>query len=77
MLVAVASGALTAEELFAFCREHLAYFMVPRYIELTDALPKTPSLRVQKFLLREQGVGPRTWDCEQAGIRIRRPEVSV
>lgn len=76
-LVAVASEALTAEELFGFCRERLAYFMVPRYIELTDALPKTPSLRVQKYLLREQGVGPGTWDCEAAGIRIRRPEVSV
>ncbi len=40
----------------AHCEEQLAHFAVPRYIRICDALPKTPSQRVKKFVLREQGV---------------------
>ena len=50
--------------------------MVPRYVEVVEVLPKTPSLRVQKFVLREQGITATTWDCESEGIRIRRPEAT-
>ena len=50
------------EALLAHCERQLAYFAVPRYVRLVDALPKTPSQRVQKFVLREQGVTPDTFD---------------
>ena len=40
----------------------LPYFMVPRYIELFDTLPQTPSEKVRKKELRERGVTPNTWD---------------
>ena len=53
---------LTASELVRHCEEHLAGFMVPRYIEFIDTLPKTGTHRTQKRLLKQQGVGPRTWD---------------
>jgi carnitine-CoA ligase len=36
--------------------------MVPRFYELTDALPVTPTQRVRKFVLRERGNGPATYD---------------
>jgi crotonobetaine/carnitine-CoA ligase len=75
-LVAVPGGALTEAELFAFCLDGLPYYMVPRYVELVDELPKTPSLRVQKFRLREAGATEGTWDCERHGHRIRRPELA-
>ncbi|WP_433803226.1 AMP-binding protein [Actinomycetospora sp. CA-084318] len=63
---------LDPAELTAFLVDRLPYFMVPRYVEVTDALPKTPTHKVQKNLLRAAGVGPTTWDREAAGVRVTR-----
>ncbi len=57
-------SALTQERLAEFCTERLPAFMVPRYIELAAALPKTPTEKIEKFRLREQGVTTQTWDRE-------------
>lgn len=38
------------------------YFFVPRYVEVVDELPTTPTNKIQKFILRERGVGQATWD---------------
>jgi crotonobetaine/carnitine-CoA ligase len=40
----------------------LPYFAVPRYIDVLPDLPRTENGKVQKFKLRERGVGPQTWD---------------
>ena len=51
----------------------MPHFMVPRYYELIDALPKTTTMKVQKFLLRERGNTEDTWDLETHGrIRVTR-----
>src|SRR6266404_4670440 len=42
----------TAEEIIAFCREHLARFKVPRTV-VFGSLPKTSTGKIQKFVLRE------------------------
>jgi crotonobetaine/carnitine-CoA ligase len=63
---------LTPEELIAYCEERIAYFMIPRYLRFMDALPKTPTERVQKYQLREEGVTPDTWDREKAGYKLKR-----
>jgi crotonobetaine/carnitine-CoA ligase len=55
---------LTPEELIRHCEERMAKFMVPRYLEFRDALPKTETHRVQKSELKRAGVGPNTWDRE-------------
>ena len=66
---------LRIEELVAHCEQQLAHFAVPRYIRICDALPKTPSQRVQKFVLREQGVTEDTFDRgPRAGAAPRRKE---
>ena len=57
--------ALTPEALIEHCQQRMARFMLPRYLELRDALPKTGTLRVQKSLLKREGVGPKTWDRER------------
>jgi acyl-CoA synthetase (AMP-forming)/AMP-acid ligase II len=44
----------TAEELQEFCRARLARFKVPRAVEFIDALPRNPSGKVLKRVLREQ-----------------------
>ena len=46
------------EEIWSFCKPHLAAFKVPRYIEYRDELPKTPSSKVQKNILREESKQP-------------------
>jgi crotonobetaine/carnitine-CoA ligase len=49
-------------EITEFLQGRLAYFAVPRYIEFVPELPKTENGKVKKYLLRERGVGERTWD---------------
>jgi crotonobetaine/carnitine-CoA ligase len=74
MLVLTERGeGIDPRELYQRCCELLPYYMVPRYIRVVPELPKTPSLRVQKFLLRADGVTPDTWDAEAHGLRVRRP----
>jgi len=63
---------LTPEQLTAYCEERMAYFMVPRYIRIMQTLPKTPTERVEKYKLREEGVTPDTWDREKAGYKLKR-----
>jgi acyl-CoA synthetase (AMP-forming)/AMP-acid ligase II len=41
------------DELFAYCRQHLAPHKTPRYWTVLDEFPLTPSGKVQKFLLRK------------------------
>jgi fatty-acyl-CoA synthase len=48
-----AEAAATAEEIIAFCREHLARFKAPRTV-LFGLLPKTSTGKIQKFVLRER-----------------------
>jgi fatty-acyl-CoA synthase len=43
----------TAEELIAFCREHLAHYKCPDEIEF-GPLPKTSTGKIQKFRLRDR-----------------------
>ncbi|MBI2166228.1 MAG: ATP-dependent acyl-CoA ligase [Chloroflexi bacterium] len=60
------------EEVVYWCADRLAYFKVPRYVEFRDDLPRTPSLRVRKDLLRQEHDPTKgCFDREKAGIRIR------
>jgi crotonobetaine/carnitine-CoA ligase len=55
----------------------MAHFMVPRYVRVVPKLPKTPTQKVQKHLLRSDGITADTWDREKAGIRLRREGLSA
>jgi crotonobetaine/carnitine-CoA ligase len=59
-------------ELTHWMAERMPYFMVPRYIRFVDTLPKTPTERVQKVKLRDEGITPDTFDREAAGIVVKR-----
>jgi len=65
-VVLVPDAEVTEEALAAHCESLLPKFAVPRYVEFVDELPKTPTLRARKHLLRERGVTPTTWDREAA-----------
>jgi crotonobetaine/carnitine-CoA ligase len=59
-------------EVIRYCEPRLAYFAVPRFLEIADCLPLTPNGKVQKYVLRERGVSDRTWDREAAGLTVSR-----
>ncbi|MDX6008149.1 AMP-binding protein [Cupriavidus necator] len=59
---------LAHEALCRWSMESLPYFAVPRFYEFRDALPKTPTGRVQKYKLREDGCTPVTWDAWAIGL---------
>jgi crotonobetaine/carnitine-CoA ligase len=60
------------EDLVRFCASRMAYFMVPRYVEVLETLPKNPSQRIEKYKLRASGITAVTWDRERAGISLNR-----
>lgn len=52
VVVPKAGETLTAEELLAFCKERLASFKAPKYVFITDTLPRNPSGKILKRELR-------------------------
>ena len=69
VIVLKPGASLAPEELARFVNDNAPYFFVPRYIEIVEALPETPTGRVQKFVLRERGVTAETWDAVAAGFK--------
>ncbi len=56
---------LDLKELIGHCAENMAYFMVPRYVDVVEDIPRTGTFRVQKASMKKQGVTDRTWDREK------------
>ncbi|OBB98830.1 acyl-CoA synthetase [Mycobacterium sp. 852013-50091_SCH5140682] len=54
---------LTQEDILTHCRSHLAGFKTPKHIFFVDSLPKNPSGKLLKRLLRDQ------FDLEQGSVR--------
>lgn len=57
-----------------FAAVHMSYFMVPRFVEFIDALPKTASQKLEKYKLKQLAQAHRSelWDREQVGIAVKR-----
>ena len=62
---------LDPADLIHFLKPRMAHFMVPRYIRVLGDPPKTPTNKVEKYLLRKDGVTPDTFDRDAAGIVIK------
>ena len=57
--VTLKNGAIaTADEIIAFCREHMAHYKAPRTV-VFGPLPKTSTGKVQKYVLRQQAADLR------------------
>ncbi|MFW9874113.1 MAG: ATP-dependent acyl-CoA ligase, partial [Candidatus Thorarchaeota archaeon] len=63
---------MTPEELLDFCQGKMAYFMIPRYIDFVEKLPKSEVHRIMKRFLKERGVTETTYDREKEGYEINR-----
>ena len=73
----VPGSVIDPAELLAFLQPRLAHFMLPRYVRRLDDLPKTATHKVEKHLLRAQGVTADTWDREAAGVRVGREKLDT
>jgi carnitine-CoA ligase len=65
---------LSEAELVDHCIRNMAYYMVPRYVELVADLPKTMTEKIEKYKLKadaEQRLAT-IWDRERSGIVVRR-----
>ena len=71
VLVADKEHGVDIKKLTDFLSKRLAHFMVPRYFRLTDNLPKTPTQKIEKHILRTEGITSDTIDREELGITIK------
>jgi crotonobetaine/carnitine-CoA ligase len=56
---------LTGEQIIDYCVVNMPLFWVPNFIRFLDALPKTPTGRIEKYKLREEGVTKDTQNMEK------------
>ena len=73
LFVVTRSGtSIEPQDLCADLEGRMARFMVPRYIEIIDELPKTQATqRIIKADLRQRGLGPHTWDRQSQRFRTQ------
>jgi acyl-CoA synthetase (AMP-forming)/AMP-acid ligase II len=63
-LIVTDGTSVTAEEIIAHCREHLAGYKCPKRVEFRDSLPRTSTGKLQKFILRQD-----FWAGEERSIK--------
>lgn len=62
----------TAEEIARYVNNNAPHFFVPRYIDFVEGFPTTPNGKIQKYKLRDQGLGDGAWDAKSAGFKVQR-----
>jgi len=71
VIVCNEGGKVDPAEIISFCDERMAYFMVPRYIEFVQSIPRTGgSGRPVKEQLKQ--VTDKTWDRVREGVKTKR-----
>jgi fatty-acyl-CoA synthase len=54
---------LTADDVRDYCRENIAYYKAPEYVDFVEEYPMTASGKIQKYKLREAAV-------ERYGLKV-------
>jgi crotonobetaine/carnitine-CoA ligase len=71
-VVVVREGAdFDPADLMRFLIPRMPYFMVPKFVEVVPEMPRTPTQKVRKNVLRDSGIAG-AWDREGAGIVVTR-----
>lgn len=68
--------AIAASDIVEFLVPRMAHYMVPRYIRFMDVLPRTPTNKVQKYVIRDDGVTKDTWDRERSGYVLKKTRLT-
>jgi crotonobetaine/carnitine-CoA ligase len=67
---------LDPTDLVVWAAERLPHFMVPRYVRVVDELERTPSGKIRKRPIREDGTA-EAWDREAADVHVTRRGVRI
>jgi crotonobetaine/carnitine-CoA ligase len=70
--IETADGSVDHRALVEHCARRLAYFMVPRYLEVARDLPRTSLGKIRKQELKGRPLSPSTFDVKAAGIVVER-----
>ena len=68
MAVIVADADLDPDGVWEYCMGRIPEFAIPRFIRIVDELPRTPSEKIQKSVLRAAGITSDTHDRTQAAL---------
>ena len=63
---------ITYEQMAEYINQNAPYYFVPQYMEFVETLPYTPTNKVQKFKLREQGITASTWVLKESNYTVQR-----
>jgi crotonobetaine/carnitine-CoA ligase len=63
---------LAPVDIIRHCEGKIAYFAIPRYVRIVEAMPLTENGKIKKGVLRDAGMTNDIWDREAAGIKVRR-----
>mgnify|MGYP000078267263 CR=1 FL=1 len=47
-------GQVSEQDIVDWCRDHMAVYKAPRRVVILDELPKTPTGKIQRAVMREQ-----------------------
>ncbi len=65
-------ASIDPREVFEFCAERLPFFMVPKYLEVIEEIPKTANQKAQRYVLRGRRGGTEH-DRDQLGVVVQKP----
>ena len=63
---------LAAQALMDWLQGRMPHFMMPRYVEFIDVLPRNPAGKIEKYKLLNAGLAPDAWDRESEGYALQR-----
>ncbi|MFC1873045.1 AMP-binding protein [Chloroflexota bacterium] len=63
---------MAPDALLDYCANRMSWFMVPRYVEFTDKLPRTATDKIEKFKLKHDWDNSATWDREAEGYQVKK-----
>jgi len=72
VLVPRAGHAPRPEDIMDWLTGRMPFFMMPRYIEFMDVLPRNPAGKVEKYKLLDAGLADHAWDREAVGYVVDR-----
>jgi len=62
LAVVVVNEAAAPADILSWCEGRIPAFAIPRYLRIVDELPKTPSQKIRKAVLRAEAIDPDTFD---------------
>jgi len=62
VVVKARESELSAGDLYDWLVTMMPKYMLPRYIEFADSLPRTPTNKIEKYQLKQAGLLPGVWD---------------